>query len=99
VADQAEPGVVVEGVEDFYVGAVGQGPVGDVELPAFVGLFGLEPDVAAFGALVGLWSDKASGGEDPPDRGHCGAGVVALLKVKRDGGCTGLVPVAVEFFA
>jgi hypothetical protein len=43
VAADAEPGVVVEQVEDFHVGAVGQRPVGDVELPALVGLLGGEP--------------------------------------------------------
>jgi hypothetical protein len=40
---QGEPGVVVEEVEDLHAGAVGEVPVGGVGLPAFVGLFGLEP--------------------------------------------------------
>jgi hypothetical protein len=42
VAGHAESGVVVEDVEDLDVGAVGEWDVGDVELPALVGLFGLE---------------------------------------------------------
>ena len=74
-------------------------PVGDVELPAFVGLFGLEADVAAFGAFVRLGGDKASCRQDPPDRRYRGADTVALLEVKRDRGCTGLMSIAVEFLA
>jgi hypothetical protein len=46
--------VIVEEVEDFHVGAVGQCPVGDVESPTFVGLLGGEPQIAALGALVRL---------------------------------------------
>jgi hypothetical protein len=42
VAGQREAGVVVQQVEDLDLGAVTQGPVGDVSLPAFVGLVGLE---------------------------------------------------------
>ena len=38
--------VVVDPVEDFYLGAIREGPVGDVELPAFVGLVGLEAHIA-----------------------------------------------------
>jgi hypothetical protein len=39
--------VVVEDVEDLHVGAVGQGPVGGVGLPAFVGEFGFEAEIGA----------------------------------------------------
>jgi hypothetical protein len=42
VAGKGESGVVVEQVEDFHVGAVGQVPVGDIGLPELVGQFGLE---------------------------------------------------------
>ena len=52
--------MIVDDVEDLDVGAVGKLPMGDVELPAFVGLFGLEADVAAFRAFVRLGGDKAS---------------------------------------
>jgi hypothetical protein len=52
--------VVVHDVEDLDVGAVGQLPVGDVEVPAFVGLLGDEADIAAFGAFVRLRGDEAS---------------------------------------
>jgi hypothetical protein len=51
--------VVVEPVEDLGVGAVGQSPVGEVGLPAFVGLFGGEANVGAFGALAWLGVDQA----------------------------------------
>ena len=46
--------MVVEPVEDFDLGAVGQGPVGEVGLPAFVGLVGGEAVVGAFGAFAWL---------------------------------------------
>ena len=54
-------GVVVDEVEDLYVGAVGQPPVGEFGLPAFVGLLGGEADVGRFGALlrVGVISPAA----------------------------------------
>jgi hypothetical protein len=39
--------VVVDPVEDLGVGAVDKRPLGDVGLPALVGLFGGEADVAA----------------------------------------------------
>jgi hypothetical protein len=42
VAGQREAGVVVQQVEDLDLGAVTQGLVGDVSLPALVGLVGLE---------------------------------------------------------
>jgi hypothetical protein len=41
-------------VEDLDVAAIGEGPVGDVGLPALVGLGGFEADVAALGSLVRL---------------------------------------------
>ena len=41
-AGQQVSGVIVEPVEDFDVGAVGQGPVGEVGLPGLVGLAGGE---------------------------------------------------------
>jgi hypothetical protein len=52
-AAQAEPGVVVDPVEDLGVGAVDQRPLGDVGLPALVGLFG--------GEAVGLLSSRLCG--------------------------------------
>jgi hypothetical protein len=76
-AGQTEPGVVVDPVEDLGVGAVDQRPVGDVGLPALVGLFGGEADVAALGPLVRLWGEESAGGEDPPDRGDRAAMVAA----------------------
>jgi hypothetical protein len=61
--------VVVEPVEDLCVGAVGQSPVGEVGLPAFVGLFGGEPDVGALGALTWLGLDQAVVVQDAADGG------------------------------
>jgi hypothetical protein len=91
--------VVVKEVEDLHVGAVGEGPVGDVELPALVGLLGGEPQIAALGALVGLGGDEALGGQDPPDRGDGWRRAVPLFKVERDRRRAGLMAAAVEVLA
>ena len=45
-------GVVVEPGQDLGVGAVGEPPVGEVGLPAFVGLFGGEADVGGLGPFL-----------------------------------------------
>ncbi len=68
VSVQAEPGVVIDHVEDLDPGAVGKRPVGDVSLPPLVGLLGDKPQVAALRALVRLRGDETPIGQDPPDR-------------------------------
>lgn len=59
-AGEGFAGVVVDDVEDLDGGpgggcgvGTGQVPVGDVGLPAFVGLFGLEADVAGLSSMSG----------------------------------------------
>jgi hypothetical protein len=91
--------VVVEHVADLDIGAIGEGPVGDVGLPAFVGLLGGEPDEGALGSLVRLRRDESALGQDPPDRGHRWAGVVASLDMERDGRRACFVAGLVEFLA
>lgn len=41
-AVQQGPGVLIEEVQDLGVGSVGEGPVGEVGLPGFVGLVRFE---------------------------------------------------------
>ena len=94
VAAYAQPRVVVDDVEDLDVGAVGEWPMGDIQLPAFVGLLGLEADVAALGTFVRLGGDEASNGQNPPDRGHRRAFTTALLEVNCDRRRAGLMSVA-----
>ena len=65
---QGVAGVVIEPGQDLGVGAVGQGPVGEVGLPALVGQVGLEAQVAAFRAFAGFGGDQPFAGQDPPDR-------------------------------
>jgi hypothetical protein len=75
--------------------------VGDVELPALVGLLHGEAPVAAFRALMRLRDDEPADGRDPPDRGDRRDRVRAMapVQVGGDGGGAGLVPAAVELFA
>src|SRR5262249_59298975 len=42
LAGDGGAGVVIEDVEDFYLGVIGQVPVGDIGLPELVGLGGAE---------------------------------------------------------
>jgi hypothetical protein len=60
VGDHQQPGVVVDDVEDLDVSPIAQLPVGDVGLPAFVGLVGFEAHIRALGPLLRLGSDKPS---------------------------------------
>ena len=57
-----DPGVVVEDVADFDPGTVGEAPVGDVGLPAFVGLVGAEPSSTTTGAVSAVARPRSRGG-------------------------------------
>jgi len=89
-------GVVVEPVEDFYVGAVGQVPVGEVGLPAFVGLGGLEPVVGGARSLSGLGDDQGSGVQDAADGRGRGCAVALFAQVPGDGDGAGIEAVACQ---
>ena len=80
-AAQSEAGVVVEEREDLDVGAVGQGPVGEVGLPALVRQVRLEPQVGALGSLARFRRDQPFAGQDPPDRRHRWHGPSLALQV------------------
>ncbi len=54
-------GVVVDEVEDFDVGSISEPPVGEVVLPAFIGLLGRVADVGCWGPCVGLGIAVAGG--------------------------------------
>jgi len=60
--------MVVDDVQDFDVGVVGQQHVGGVLLPAFVREIGHEADVGALGSFVRLGVHETSAYEHPPDR-------------------------------
>ena len=77
---EQEPGVVVDPEQHLGVGAVGQGDVGEVGLPALVRQVGLEPDPGPLGPLARLGRDDARTGQDPPDRRHPGRGVHLVIQ-------------------
>ena len=60
-------GVVIEPAEDLHMGAVGQPPVGEVGLPALIGLLGGEPDVGGFGPLLRGGGDQTGRAQVPMD--------------------------------
>ena len=49
---QGVAGVVVDPAQDFGVGVISEPPVGEVGLPALIGLFGGEADVGGLGAFL-----------------------------------------------
>jgi hypothetical protein len=62
IAAHTKPRVVIDNVQDRDLVAVGQLPMGDVGLPAFVGLLGAKRAPAGPGPLLRLRSDKATSG-------------------------------------
>jgi hypothetical protein len=83
-ADQ-QPGVVVDDVEDLHVGAVGQLPVGDVGLPAFIRHLRGEPHIRRPRSFLRLRGDAPPAGQDPPDRRDRRRLTVPLTQVEGDG--------------
>ena len=77
--------VVVEPVDDLRVRPAGQGPVGEVGLPALVRLGRLEAQVGGPGPLAGLGGDQPGGVQDPADRRGRGDVQPGLLQVPGDG--------------
>jgi len=92
-------GVVVDPAEDFGVGAAGDAPVGEVGLPAFVGLFGGEADVGGLGAFLRLGVDQAGGVQVAADRGDGDGEPVVVLQVPGDGVGSGVEAFAGELSA
>ena len=82
---QGVAGVVVDPAEDFGVGVVGEPPVGEVGLPAFVGLFGGEADVGRLGPLGWLRFDQAGGVEVAVDGADRDGDAVVVGQVPGDG--------------
>jgi hypothetical protein len=73
--------VVVELVQDLDVAPRTQAPMGDVRLPALVGLVGLEADDGAPGPRVRLRGDEAPTVQDPPDGGDRWSVTVASFQL------------------
>ena len=69
VQGEEEPGVVIEPVDDFNVGAISEPPVGEIRLPTLVGLVGFEANVGGFGAFPGFRDDQPGAFQDTTDRG------------------------------
>jgi len=71
-------GVVVEPAQDLDMGVIGEPPVGEVGLPAFVGLLGGKPDVGGFGPLLRLRADQPGRAQMPVDR-RCPDGQAVMV--------------------
>jgi len=78
-------GVIVEPVEDLDVGAVAKAPVGEVGLPALVGLGGEEALVGGPGSFPGFGGDQPGGVQDPADGRGRRWSVAVLLEVPGQG--------------
>lgn len=99
-AAQQVAGMVIQPAQDLGVGAIGQGPVGEIGLPALVGLVGLEPAQAAVGTLSGFRGDQAGVGEDPADcRGRGWSRVSFECEPVADAGRAVVQPGCAEFGA
>ena len=77
--------MVIEQVQDFDVGAVGELPMGRVGLPHLIGQLGLEANPGGLRALVWLRLNQAVGLEDPPDGRPRGGSSEAKPEVVGDG--------------
>jgi hypothetical protein len=93
---QGVAGVVIEPGQDFGVGTGGEAVVGDVGLPHFVGLVGLEAGVGRAGPLGRCRHDHPSAAQHPVDRcfGHGEAMVV--VEMPGDGVSAGIQPLGGE---
>ena len=67
---QRVAGMVVNPVEDLHVSAIGEPPVGEVGLPALVGLLGGKPDIRGLWAPLWCRCHQACGAQVPVDRVH-----------------------------
>ena len=61
--------MVIEDVQDLHLAAIGEAPMGDVGLPALVGLLGAEPLPRRPGPFLRLRHHEPAADQDPPDRG------------------------------
>lgn len=89
----ADPGMVVDDVEDLEGLPVPERDMGHVGLPALVGQVGHEASERALGALVGLEGDEAACLEHPKDRRDRRGPAVALRQVVVDRRRTRVEPV------
>ena len=83
-------GVVIEPVQDLDIGAIGERPVGEVGLPALVGLGRCEAAVGGPWSFAGLGNDEPGGVQDASDGRGRGRPVAFLVEVPRDGDRAGI---------
>ena len=85
VTDRAQPGVVIQPGQDLGAGPVRQRPVGEVGLPALVGLGGFEPQAGRSGALGRVGGDQPGPGQVAADGGGRDLDLVVVGQVPADG--------------
>ena len=96
---QQVSGVVVEPVEDLDFTAIGQLPVGEIGLPALVGLGGFKSVVGAAWTFTWLGGDQPVVVQDAPDRRRRGHGQAGLVQVELQSERTGIESLVDETFS
>lgn len=91
-AGQQVAGVVIEEVQDLDIGAIRQAPVGEIGLPGFVGLVGLEALPGRTRPFMWLVGHQAAGAEDAVDRRVRRDRECLLVKMPGDHRGTGVEP-------
>ena len=96
---QGVTGVIVEPGQDLPVDAGGQPVVGEVGLPHFVGLLGLEADVGRTGPLLRRRHDETLSAQGAIDRCSRHPEVVVLLEMPANRVRSGIEPLSDELTA
>jgi hypothetical protein len=91
--------VIVEPVQDLHAAAISQRPVGEIGLPAFVGLISGEAAVGAFRAFTWLRGDQGVVVQDAPNRRCRGHRQAPLGQMPLQGHRAGVEPVTDELLA
>jgi hypothetical protein len=91
---QGVAGVVVQPGQDLHVGAVVELVVGEVGLPALIGLLGGEADVGGSGPLAGRWDHQTLAVQGAIDRRSGHPKLMMVFEVPGDRVSPGIQPLS-----